>query len=308
MASGKTRFVVDMEDGGERELFSIDENSKGGLTLNLPVDRPATALHVSPIEHRLSFHESLHAKDGGFAIKETYRDSGGYSKMNYAYVKPNDGHALLPVLARVPSSLLAAPDSTHKKRKATVHVFKGHTLGPIFFVVTVSREAIASRYFPGGTTLVERAFKRYRIYVTAGVFFHSTAFNQHITATMISKGPIENGIRHEMVANFDMPEAVSPTPDQLAFYVDGRIAFLSDAFREELMSCSFDGPELTINERLERIRNADLFMPECDVRPLHSVAARMKRWEAQPPEGLLLHPPGAMIGFRPMPSDDAIRA
>lgn len=293
----KTRFVIGV-DGGERELFSVEESARGGLTLNLPLDPPVSALHVCPIEHRFSVHESQQAKDGGFLIKETFRQSDGNSQMNYAYVRPNGEHAMLPAFGRLAASLRNAPDSAHKPRRTTVTVFKDHSGGPVFSVVTVSAHPIDARRFPRGTTLTTHSFGKYYLYVTSGVFL-GPAGNKSATVTMMSAGPVYNGVRYERVANFDMPEAVSPVPSQLAFYIEGRIADLAGVREHYLATSKWEDPQPTAAERIDMLQKADFYMPNAESDVMTSVKTRLDFWRANPPESLFIHPTDAEVSFRP---------
>ncbi|NJC06493.1 hypothetical protein GGQ97_002286 [Sphingomonas kaistensis] len=304
MAGRKIRFVVGI-DGGERELFSVEEGGRGGLTLNLPVDPPPSLLHISKVAHRFSFHESENSADGGFLIKETKKHSDGSIKENYAYVKPLDGHALLPAFSRIPATLRHSPDSTRKPRKATIKVFDKHTGGPIFFVVTVSRAPIERKHFPRGTKTVEKAFKRYHLYVTAGVFYNCGALNRSITATTISSGPRENGIRYKIVPNFKMPEAVSPSPDQLAFFIESRIASVSYFYRKFLSGSPLDTLDATIPDRVARLKRAQLYLPGPDEFDcITSIDDRMRFWRRNPPAGLELHPQHGEFVYHPIDEDE----
>lgn len=293
----KTRFVVGM-DGGERELFSVEENARGGLTIILPVDPPQSVLHVCPIVHRFSVHESEQAEDGGFLIKESFKQSDGGYRSNYAYVRPCDGNALLPAFARLSASLRVAPDSARKPRKATVSIFADHSGGPVFFVVTVSRQPIERKYFPAGTSLKEHAFRKYYLYVTSGVF-NGAAGNANATVTMMSSGPIQDGVRYERTADFDIPEPVSPSPSHLAWYIEQRIADLSAVLTDFAATAVWDDRQVTVVERLNCMNLAGSYTPASGSKITTLVGTRQRYWEANPPEGLFIHPKNAEITYKP---------
>lgn len=298
MGNKKTRFVVKV-DGVERELFSVEESSRGDLTIVLATDRPQSVLHKTTTTHRLSVHATRDASDGGFTIKETVKDSSGGEENRYAYVRPNEGHALLPVFSRTASSLRMAPDSSQKPRRDTVTVYEDHTGGPVFFIITVSREALPKRYFPARTTLIERSFREYFLYVTAGVFVGS-ATGSNASVTMMSSGPRADGVYYDRLANFDVPEPISPTPDQLRFFIEMRIAELSEMLIwQRLTFRSDEEVEPTFKERLEKAVLADLYMPTSNSEFTTSVKARLSYFRRNPPPDLVLHPPGAVFTYVP---------
>lgn len=295
MAAKKTRFIVGME-GRELELFSVTENKNGGLTVVLPILEQQSAIHLAHVDHRFSIHETLKAHDGGFQITETILRSDGNKYKNYAYVKPNGANALLPVFSRVAASFRRSPDIKGKKRVATVTVYDAFPGGPMFFVLTASQNVIEKEHFPTSMKLTSMSFKRYHLYVCSGIF-HSAALGSAITRTLMTHGPAFNDVKSHLTHNVDVPEPISPTPDQVSFLIEEAVDALSAQLKTAATSLQWEGVRPRGEKLLSIILNYDRYSAYPGSRYSTHIPQARERRLSHPPTGLWLPPEGAEATF-----------
>lgn len=209
-----------MIDGSERDIFSVRENNQGGLTITTPKTTPVKDSGVYEIVRRVSIHESLQSKIGGFEIKHTVKKSDDTVIADYAYVAQNSEYAMLHTFGQILPNQFLLPDTSYKKSLERIIVTENYKRGSLFYTVIVSRNNFEPTWLEGvPLKTIYKKFSKYTLIVSSGIFW-AMPMRVLITVTTQSKPPRINGQIVPWPLFSDAPEyPISPLPSHLPFVI-----------------------------------------------------------------------------------------
>jgi hypothetical protein len=286
MAGRKTRAVVDCQ-GSERLLFSVQENSQGGLTIIINQNYSDLNNERQVIGQRISVHESINTSDGGFLVKRTVKLQDTSNIESYAYVKPNEGHAMLHTLGQLESGLTRAPVFSKKPKDTVVKFYDNFVDGNLFYLILVSKFGLSAGDLKDlGLKVIEMRFKTYALFMLTGIF-HSVAPIGGISAYLMSMPSRRNGIPDRWATSKNIPTPISPRAHQIPFLVGEMIDNLAEAAKAVLKQQRWaDGSTLSEREYEHLAQGYDWYSNEPSILTItNRIRASAKRL-SNPPKDL----------------------
>lgn len=223
----KRTYVTVLCGGKNRDLFSVEENRHGELTIlpRIPGFRDDENGKQKIVDHHITVHNSLASSDGGFQVKLTTKSENGHQKCFFHWIRSYLGYECGHIYFSLGGGLGQDQYISRAKRgDRVIKMFDQEIVGSVFYMIVVSRAGLTIDDLAPLNLTVERVeFTRYSIFVLAGIFptprLTSSAWLNTFTRVSVDGKP------HPLDIVAPLPR--SPTPKQLVWMLSGHVAELA---------------------------------------------------------------------------------